>query len=61
MDRPPKGCPVVSIPKDIDMWSETDDAEVRRAIASRLVNDFRKIAKEAHIPKGWVVEIHGGD
>ena len=61
MDKPPKNCPVVSIPKEVDMWSDTPEAETRRAIASRLVHDFRNIAKEAHIPKGWTVEIHGGD
>ncbi len=58
---PPKNRPIISIPKDVDMWSDSTEATNRRAKANSLVKVFRKLAREAKIPKGWTVEIHGGD
>lgn len=60
MNKPRKNTPVVSIPKDIDMWSDTNEAEVRRAKAQKLVKEFRTLAQKVDIPLGWTVEIFGG-
>lgn len=60
MDKPRKNCPVISIPKDIDMWTDSPEAEVRRAKAQNLVKEFRALAQKVDIPLGWTVEIHGG-
>ena len=57
--KPPKGRAIISIPKEVDMWSSGVEAERRRKKAHDLVKKFSKLAREERIPEGWTVEIHG--
>lgn len=50
----------VTIPKEVDMWSETPEASARCAKARKLLKEFRTLAQKEGIPLGWTVEIYGG-